>query len=774
MQAKQTVVGFTRKFFITLPLLILVYLLAVLSFSLLGHAPSVFADCATGVQGVSGNTDRPDPTKCYDPTTNQVIGDATGAPADPNATPADSNNTEEDGNAPASETCAVEKIGWFVCPVMEQAARISDKAFAFLADNFLKTDPQLVGNQSGTKTAWEIARNLANVMFIIAFLAIIASQVTGMGINNYGIKKMLPRLIVAAIAVNVSYYICQLAVDLTNILGYEIQNALAGIANSLGPSVFGQAAQFGGADHETGTGNALTVITVAVLAAAGIVWLIMGPLMAVVMMVIITVITIIVILLLRKALIVLLIVVSPIAFVLYLLPNTEKLFSKWLRMFTQLLLIFPVVGLLFGAGQLASTIILVSGAAKSDAQVEQSRNCNPDNTEAKQSYAENTDPNSKPGDYDGCGYGYVTFSSTKDGSKDCGSNCNVTASWVLGLVAMGVAVAPLIAVFAVLKGALSAAGSIGGKIQAGIAKGGGNFAKRAEAADQARQNRMGLRAMQGQRTIGGGMYRRRAKRDAIRSSVEREFKNAQSSYIAGELTDADGLPADASLKKKMAGGYGLRNADPGALQRVEAAAISTARAEQSEAFKAASQLAADQNNAELHAVLNTDKLDVNDPTVAAAIHELGNRQDFAQLEKVMNKLRGTGPSLASRTLSSTLSENAGQMFTGGQLAELSRGQDIGSYMETVNNNLAGGVLSPEKMATLNPSLAAEVSHVLATSSASTDAKTAATAQAAIAKVRESSVAVRGDSILNKKISRIDTQLTNFAGGAHQVNANRNR
>lgn len=104
-------------------------------------------------------------------------------------------------------------------------------------------------------------------MFIIAFLAIIVSQVTGMGINNYGIKKMLPRLVVAAIAVNVSYYICQLIVDLTNILGYEIQNALAGISNSPGPSVFGNAAQFGGTEHTTGLGTGLEVITVAALAA---------------------------------------------------------------------------------------------------------------------------------------------------------------------------------------------------------------------------------------------------------------------------------------------------------------------------------------------------------------------------------------------------------------------------------------------------------------------------------------------------------------------------
>lgn len=650
-----------------------------------------------------------------------------------------------------SETCAVEKIGWFLCPVMEQSAKISDKAFAFLANNFLRTDPQLVGNNNGTKTAWEIARNLANVMFIIAFLAIIVSQVTGMGINNYGIKKMLPRLIVAAIAVNVSYYICQLIVDLTNILGYEIQNALAGISNSLGPSVFGNAAQFGGTEHTTGLGTGLEVITVAALAATGIVFLIMGPLLAVVMMVIITVITVIVILLLRKALIVLLVVVSPIAFVLYLLPNTEKLFSKWLHMFTQILLVFPVVGLLFGAGQLASTVILVSGAARSDDLPKASAQCNPDSPSDSASKKVYND--AKPGQYDGCGFGYVTYSSTKDGKKDpasCGNGCSVTASWVLGLVAAGVAVVPLVAVWAVLKGALAAAGTIGGKVQAGITKGGGNVAKRSEAADQARQNRMALRAMQNQKTIPltGGVFRGRARRDAIRGSVDRELKHAQNSYIAGELTGSD---ADDALQKKMAGGYGVRSATPEAMSRVETAALNTARSEQSEALKAASELAKDLGDTELRATISGD-FEVNDPKVAAAINELGMRQDFRSLQHVLDKIGSSGQSsLATRTLAQTISQNTPELMTGGQVGALQRGALGASYADTVRKNLEDGILSAEKMASAGPSVLAEASGM---------ATSAAAKQALI----NSAYAAVNDPILSKKISRNAGMINNFSQG----------
>ncbi|MDB5177173.1 MAG: rane protein of unknown function [Candidatus Saccharibacteria bacterium] len=403
--------------------------------------------------------------------------------------------TITDPNADQSVSCAVEKIGWIVCPVIESAAKISDKAFEILGDNFLRVDPELVKDDSGTKVGWEVARNLANIMFIIAFLIIIMSQVTGRGLNNYGIKKMLPRLIIAAIAVNVSYYICQLAVDLTNILGYEIQNALAQIANTVGPSVFGSVANYSDTEQATSAvfqdGALMTVIVTGALAAGTVVFFMLPTIIALVPLILITVMTIIIILLLRKALIVLLIVISPIAFVLYLLPNTEKYFSKWMSMFGKLLMVFPIVGMLFGAGQLASTIILVAGSDGNQALA--AMQCNPDDAAAKKAF----NASKSAGNGSLCGEKPFIVKGGKNGnntcfsaSDKCGVNNQKTASWTLGLVAMGVAVAPLLAVWSVLQGALSAAGAIGGKLTTAVSKGVGGAGKPLKGAGDALGKRM--------------------------------------------------------------------------------------------------------------------------------------------------------------------------------------------------------------------------------------------------------------------------------------------
>lgn len=373
--------------------------------------------------------------------------------------------TTEDEAADAAKdgtTCAIEKIGWILCPIMEGAAKIADKTFSVLANNFLQVEPQLLADD-GAKPAWELARNLANIMFVIAFLAIVYSQITGSGLNNYGIKRMLPRLIIAAIAVNVSFYICQILVDISNIMGFAIKETLAAASNSVGPSVLGGSPQ--DIDTETG-GGVLTYITVGALAAAGVVWLILGPTALIITTVLITALTVIVILLLRKAILVLLVVASPIAFVMYLLPNTEKLFDKWLKMFWGLLMVFPVVAALFGGGQLASTIILMAGASTPS----QNTNVEQCVAEAEKKNAEKTQAQK---DADAVSGGYTVPCEGMLSISSPDSSETAQAGWMLGLVATGIAVAPLLAVWAVLKGALAAAGAIGGRIAANVQKGSG-------------------------------------------------------------------------------------------------------------------------------------------------------------------------------------------------------------------------------------------------------------------------------------------------------------
>jgi len=257
-------------------------------------------------------------------------------------------------------SCTVDGIGWIVCPVMTFLAGINDVLYSFLA-NALKVDPQIFGSDASTGLygAWNTFRSYANILFILAFLVIVYSQITSVGITNYGIKKLLPKLIVAAILVNTSFYICQLAVDISNILGYGLKSLFTAI---------------GGGVATAGTGLSWVSVIggglAAVGAGAGVVALILAISVPVVLAGVLALLSIAVILIVRQSIILLLIAISPLAFVAWLLPNTEKWFKKWWDLFFAMLVLFPIISALFGAGALAGSILATgkfgddAGAAK--------------------------------------------------------------------------------------------------------------------------------------------------------------------------------------------------------------------------------------------------------------------------------------------------------------------------------------------------------------------------------------------------------------------------
>ena len=256
-----------------------------------------------------------------------------------------------------STSCDVQGIGWIICPVSNWLADGIDFMYSALQE-FLKTKPLETTNQnSGIYLAWVIMRNISNVAFIVAFLVIIYSQLTSVGISNYGVKKMLPRLVIAAVLVNLSFTICAVLLDLSNITGYAFQDAFMGIKNTISTvgentgvgwtwsevivMILSNGALAGGVVATVAMGAELLPLALSALVGIGLVLLLVLLIMAA-----------------RQALIVILIIISPLAFVCYLLPGTEKWFKKWRDLFFTMLVFFPAFAVIFGGAQLAGIIII--------------------------------------------------------------------------------------------------------------------------------------------------------------------------------------------------------------------------------------------------------------------------------------------------------------------------------------------------------------------------------------------------------------------------------
>lgn len=263
--------------------------------------------------------------------------------------------TPNDGTS----SCVVDGgLGWIICPVTNTLATWMDWIFDVLA-SFLNVRPLETGTENAMHRAWSYMRTFANIAFVIAFLIIIYSQLTNYGVSNYGIKKLLPRIIIAAILVNISYLICSIAIDISNVLGHSIQNLFIGMRNTL---VGTEGNTWDALGWESVSSFILSGGTLAVAGGIAAVGSVTSGSVALLLPALVTLLVAVLVALLimaaRQAIITVLTVLSPLAFVAYLLPNTEKWFEKWRGTFMTMLILFPAFSIIFGGSQLAGTVII--------------------------------------------------------------------------------------------------------------------------------------------------------------------------------------------------------------------------------------------------------------------------------------------------------------------------------------------------------------------------------------------------------------------------------
>lgn len=257
----------------------------------------------------------------------------------------------------SGSSCSVTGIGWVVCPVSIFLANAMDELFTILT-RFIAVQPSVLGDPNNSMyIAWNVMRNIANIAFVIAFLVIIYSQLTNIGVSNYGLKKLIPRLIIAAVLVNISFYIAALAIDVSNILGYSIQD----VFNTIREQTFHLTNDNVSGLNTNVWGSVMGIVLAGGGLVGGVYYMASGGLyllLALVVGLALTLLFVVVILAARQAIIIILVIIAPLAFVANLLPNTEKWFDKWKDLFFTMLIFFPAFSLVFGGSQLAGQIII--------------------------------------------------------------------------------------------------------------------------------------------------------------------------------------------------------------------------------------------------------------------------------------------------------------------------------------------------------------------------------------------------------------------------------
>lgn len=256
-------------------------------------------------------------------------------------------------------------LGWIFCPILKFVGSTLEDLYEKVEENFLVTDASKYTEGAEINQGWSKIRNFANIAFAIALLIVILSQVTGFGISNYGIKKILPTLIMIVVLVNISFFLCQIAIDVSNILGVALKEFFEGLSQESLDSFQNTGRSFvGGLLSAVGiVGISGVGITVGIANAPFIAGAVLANLPAVIITLVVMLISLFFFFLLlgvRQAGILIAVILSPLAVICYALPNTKSLFQKWKKLFTSLLMVYPICGLMMGATGFVSNLMLES------------------------------------------------------------------------------------------------------------------------------------------------------------------------------------------------------------------------------------------------------------------------------------------------------------------------------------------------------------------------------------------------------------------------------
>jgi hypothetical protein len=264
------------------------------------------------------------------------------------------------GNASSNLSCTLKwdnPLTWVICPVVDALTGIASGVDSLITQQMdIKTGTIFCGSATcgAYYSAWQAFRDIALGLLVVAGLIIVISEALGMEIlDAYTIKKTLPRLLVAAIGITISWPLMNFAVNASDILGYGVRHL-----------IYYPFTQIHNAPDLTFGGNAIEFFFGAGAVAGGTlaaipIWIAFGGLGALISLAATAALAVgvaILVLILRQIVIILLILVSPIAIVAYILPRTQQMYKFWWSNFSRALLMFPMIAAMIATGRVFAAV----------------------------------------------------------------------------------------------------------------------------------------------------------------------------------------------------------------------------------------------------------------------------------------------------------------------------------------------------------------------------------------------------------------------------------
>ena len=269
------------------------------------------------------------------------------------ASPPTCTGGNQDANPPTCEM-SPNPLSWILCPVITGLVAGVDACRSILESLLvIRVEPDSEAYNDLFK-AWSNIRIIGNIILAIALLVIVFGEVVGGGvIEAYTAKKVLPRLLIGAALINLSFYIVIAFVDIMNIVGLGIYSLMSSTVTGGGLHRV-NIDILGGLLGNAGIGALIVgLATGSELLVAGLMFLAVFVLLPALLIML----AVLFVVIIRQGIILVLLILSPVAFALYCLPNTEKYFKKWWEEMFKALLVFPIIMAFFAVSTILSSLL---------------------------------------------------------------------------------------------------------------------------------------------------------------------------------------------------------------------------------------------------------------------------------------------------------------------------------------------------------------------------------------------------------------------------------
>lgn len=255
-------------------------------------------------------------------------------------------------------------LSWIACPIIDMGTGMTDYVFKNFIKPLLQNIPISTEDGDGGFIAWQTFRVLGNAILIGALLIMVFAQNFDRFVDAYTIKKMAPRIVAGVIAINLSYFICLIAISVINVVSVGmnqilVQPFLDGFSPPDGLNIAS-----GVATDITGLlGMGLLAGSVGLVFAVGLgtsAVAILGLILPFIVTVMLVAIAALFTVVLRQALIIFLTVISPVAIAAFILPGTEKYARKWWDLFLKTLIVYPIIAVIFAMSNVMGIILMSS------------------------------------------------------------------------------------------------------------------------------------------------------------------------------------------------------------------------------------------------------------------------------------------------------------------------------------------------------------------------------------------------------------------------------